>query len=206
MAALLAGTHKILLTPVAFVVETLGGLFAIPALLASGISYLVSNKNSFYSLQPRVRLRTEELAIERFYLKAKTYAPQKLQDIKIRQFMTKTPVSIQQDTKVSAALDKFEGTKFRVLPIVDAKDQVVGVLHLEDLGYVDMANLNSSLPTTIIHKPIIIKADTSLGEAAQLMLDAQEDHLFVTDEADKLVGVVSGIDVVKKTVELLSSD
>jgi CIC family chloride channel protein len=78
MAALLAGTHKILLTPVAFVVETLGGLFAIPALLASGMSYLVSSKYSFYPLQPRTKLRTEELAIERFYLKAQKQAPEKI--------------------------------------------------------------------------------------------------------------------------------
>ena len=69
MAALLAGTHKILLTPVAFVIETLGGIFAIPALLASGVSYLLSGKHSFFSLQPRTRLKTEELALERFYLR-----------------------------------------------------------------------------------------------------------------------------------------
>ena len=63
MAALLAGTHKVLLTPVAFSVETLGGVLAIPALLASGVSYVLSGKHSFYPLQPRTRLRTEELAL-----------------------------------------------------------------------------------------------------------------------------------------------
>ena len=47
MAALLGGTHKMLLTPVAFVVETLGGVFAIPALLANVVSYLVSGKTHF---------------------------------------------------------------------------------------------------------------------------------------------------------------
>jgi H+/Cl- antiporter ClcA len=47
MAALLSGTHKILLTPVAFIVETLGGIFAIHALLASGVSYLISGSIHF---------------------------------------------------------------------------------------------------------------------------------------------------------------
>ena len=77
MAALLAGTHKILLTPVAFVIETLGGVFAIPALLASGVSYVLSGKSSFYSLQPRTRLKSEELALERFYLKGEKIVPER---------------------------------------------------------------------------------------------------------------------------------
>lgn len=76
MAALLAGTHKVLLTPVAFVMETLGGIFAIPALLASGLSYLLSGKSSFFPLQPRTRLKSEELALERFYLRGKKSCPQ----------------------------------------------------------------------------------------------------------------------------------
>jgi CIC family chloride channel protein len=76
MAALLAGTHKILLTPVAFVVETLGGIFAIPALLASAVSYLISGKHSFYPLQPHTRLKTEEHYHKRIYdQKSSSFTP-----------------------------------------------------------------------------------------------------------------------------------
>jgi len=37
------------------------------------------------------------------------------------------------------------------------------------------------------------------------MVETQEDHVFILDKNQCLLGVVSGIDVVKKVIELLSS-
>jgi CIC family chloride channel protein len=205
MAALLAGTHKILLTPVAFVVETLGGIFAIPALLASGLSFLVSGNHSFYPLQPRTRLKTEELAVERFYLKGKRLVPDKLKNTSAREVMTTNPITLNLGTTVGKALDIFEGTKFRVLPVIDVNSHVGGVVNLEDLGYVDLHRRNISISDTVMHSPTLIAEQTNLEEIAQLMMEKQQDHVFVVDNDGKLTGVVSGIDVVKKIIELISS-
>ena len=205
MAALLSGTHKILLTPVAFVVESLGGVFAIPALLASGVSYLVSGKYSFYPLQPRTRLKTEELALERFYLKGEELIPEKLTSTSAGEFMTKNPVMLHQGTTVREALKTFESTKLRVLPVVDHKGHVDGVVNLEDIGYVDVRRQEISLSETVMHKPAVLGEDTSLEQVAQFMMEKQEDHVFILDKDKKLAGVISGIDVVKKILELLSS-
>ncbi|MCW4009424.1 MAG: chloride channel protein [Candidatus Bathyarchaeota archaeon] len=206
MAALLAGTHKVVLTPVAFVVETLGGVFAIPALLASGVSFVLSGKHSFYPLQPRTRLKTEELALERFYLKGEKLIPEKLAHDTLKEFMTKKPVVLHQGTTVKAAVDTFEGTKFRVLPVTDEFAHVVGVVTLEDLGYVDVRRQQMTLSETVMHKPTVVKKGTSLKEVAQLMMETQQDHLFVLDAEERLIGVVAAIDVVKRILELLSSD
>jgi chloride channel protein, CIC family len=205
MAALLAGTHKVLLTPVAFVVETLGGVFAIPALLASGLSYLVSGKFSFFPLQPRTRLKTEELALERFYLRGKKAVPLKLKKTLASEFMTRAPIILHKGTTIRAAVETFEAHNLRVMPVVDDAAHVVGVVNLEDLVYVDVKSHTQSLPETIMHKPNLIKPDTSLEEVAEGMMDNQEDHVFVVDEEERLVGVVSGIDVVKKILELTAS-
>lgn len=205
MAALLAGTHKILLTPVAFVVETLGGIFAIPALLASGVSYLLSGKCSFFPLQPRTRLKTEELALERFYLRGIKQVPEELKATKAAEFMTRNPFVLYKGTTVKAAVDEFEEHNLRVMPVIDEANQVVGVVNLEDLGYIDVRQQEAILPETIFHQPTIVKPDTSLESVAQLMMDNQEDHVFVADEQQKLSGVVSGIDVVKKILELTSA-
>lgn len=205
MAALLAGTHKVLLTPVAFVVETLGGAFAIPALLASGVSYVLSGKHSFYPLQPRTRLRTEELALERFYLKGEKLIPEKLKKVIASEVMTKNPVTLHQGVTVREALETFKSTKFRVLPVVDDGAHVAGVVNLEDLGYVDVRRQEISLSETVMHKPELINGETSLDQIAQLMMETQQDHVFVIDKEDKLIGVVSGIDVVKEILDLLSS-
>ena len=205
MAALVGGTHKVLLTPVAFVVETLGGLFAIPALLANVVSYLVSGKHSFYPLQPRSRLKTEELALERFYLKAKKLVPEKLQSTMISYVMTIEPVVLYQGATVKEALNTFEGTNLRVLPVIDEVGHVMGVVNLEDLGYIDVRKQYMTLSETVTHNPIVIREDISLEEAAQLMMEKQQDHIFVVNSQGQLLGVVSGIDVVKKIIELQST-
>jgi len=205
MAALLAGTHKVLLTPVAFVVETLGGAFAIPALLASGISYLISGKNSFYSLQPRTRLKTEELALERFYSKGENLIPDKMKTTTADEVMTKNPVVLGLGTTVWQALEKFKDTKFRVLPVVDDKAHVAGVVNLEDLGYVNIYHQEISLSESVMHKPMLINEKASVENIAQLMMENEEDHVFVIDKDGKLIGVISGIDVIKKILELISS-
>jgi CIC family chloride channel protein len=204
MAALLGGTHKVLLTPVAFIVETLGGIFAIPALLANGVSYLISGKHSFYPLQPNSRLKAEELALERFYRKVEKKVPEELELILAVDVMTKKPVVLHQGASVQEALALFEGTKFRVFPIIDDLERVVGAVNLEDLGYVDVHRQSMSLSETVMHKPTTIDAKTSLKAVVQVMLEQEKDHLFVVDQDQKLIGVISGIDVNKKMIELLS--
>ncbi|NLF89503.1 chloride channel protein [Candidatus Bathyarchaeota archaeon] len=205
MAALLAGTHKILLTPVAFVIETLGGVFAIPALLASGISYVLSGKASFYPLQPHTKLKTEGLALERFYLRGQKVVPNELKATEAAEFMTANPYLLYKGTTVKAAVETFEEHNLRVMPVIDESSHVVGVVNLEDLGYIDVRQQDAELPETIFHKPTLIKANTSLEAVARLMMDNEEDHVFVVDEEDQLIGVVSGIDVVKKILELTAS-
>jgi len=205
MAALISGTHKVLLMPVAFIVESLGGAFAIPALLASGVSYVISGKHSFHSTQPRTKLKTEELALERFFLKGKKLIPEKLEQTKAVNVMTKEPVVLSQGITVKEATEIFEKTNLRVLPVVDDQARVVGVIHLEDLGYVDLRRQEMNLSETAMHNPTVINEEKSIDEVAQLMIDTQQDHVFVVNKQEKLVGVISGIDIVKKILELLST-
>ena len=205
MAALLAGTHKILLTPVAFVVETLGGVFAIPALLASAVSYLISGKHSFYPLQPHTRLKTEELALERFYIKGEELIPEKLKNTVTNEFMTANPVTLRQGTTVREALATFRNTKLRVLPVINENANVTGVVTLEDLGYVDVNRQEIDVCDTVMHKPAVMGEQISLQHVAKFMVETQQDHVFILDKDDRLIGVISGIDVVKKILELLSS-
>jgi len=202
MAALLSGTHKILLTPVAFVVETLGGLFAIPALLASGISYLISGKASFYQLQPHTKLKTEELALERFYHKGKALIPEKIKATRASEVMTKNPVSLHYKTSVHDALEMFKRTKLRVLPVVDDATHVIGVITLEDLGNVDVHRREISLSEVVMHNPAVIDENADLEYIAQFMMEKEQDHIFIVDKDGKLAGVISGIDVVKKIIDL----
>jgi len=202
MAALLSGTHKILLTPTAFVVETLGGVYAVPALVASGMSYLVSRGSTFYTVQPRTRLKTEELAVERFFYKAQKAIPEKLKQTVAADFMTAKPLYIPVGTTIIGALQDFEKTRLRVLPIVDGDMRVVGAVTVEDLGNVDAKHMNEELSDMLMHRPLTVGKDATLEEIAQLMMEKGEDHVFVVAEDETLIGVISGIDVVRKINEL----
>jgi CBS domain-containing protein len=202
MAALLSGTHKILLTPTAFVVETLGGTYAIPALLSSVVSYFVSGNMSFYPIQPRTRLKAEELALEKFFIKAKASIPEQLKGTLAESFMTKQPVSVHDGATVKEALEAFEKTRFRVLPVVDDHQRVVGTVTLEDLGNIDSRAMEEHLSGRLMHKPLIITRHTSLEQTADMMIKIEEDHAFVIDENDHIIGVISGIDIVRKIMEL----
>jgi CIC family chloride channel protein len=202
MAALLAGTHKILLTPTAFVVETLGGIYAIPALLASGVSYLISRNSSFYPLQPRTKLKAEELALEKFYVQAKTTVPEQLKITTVESFMTKEPVSVHDTATVKTALETFEKTRFRVLPVVDDYQRVVGAIALEDLGNISPKQLEELITERLMHRPLTLTKNMSLEETADRLIKTEEDHAYVVDENDRIIGVVAGIDVVRKMMEL----
>jgi len=52
---------------------------------------------------------------------------------------------------------------------------------------------------------VLTSEETSLEQVAKFMMEKQQDNLFILDKEKKLTGVISGIDIVKKTLELLSS-
>jgi IMP dehydrogenase len=149
-------------------------------------------------------VKTEELALERFYLRGKKAVPEKLKVTHAEQFMTKTPITLPKGVTVAVTVAKFEETKLRVMPIVDEDLHVVGVVNLEDLGYIDVKASDALLPETVMHTPYLITAEASLEQVASDMMETQEDHVFVVDGEGRLVGVVSGIDVVKKIIELMA--
>ena len=203
MAALLAGTHKMLLTPAAFVVETLGGLFAIPALLASGISFVLSGNHSFYPLQPRTRLKNEALALKRFYLRGLKVAPDALKQITESEIMTESPFVLRKGTTVKDALQTFKEQDLRVMPVIDESNYIIGMVSFENLGYLDVGNHELELPEKIMRQPIIIKHNTRLNTIAESMMDNQEDDVYVVDDTSQIIGVISVIDVIKKILELV---
>ena len=73
------------------------------------------------------------------------------------------------------------------------------------MGYVDIYHQEISLSESVMHKPVLVEEETSLEDIAQLMMENQQDHVFVKDKEEKLIGVISGIDVVKKILDLISS-
>jgi len=203
MAALLSGTHKVLLTSTAFVIETLGGIFVIPSLIATGVSYFISGKHSFYPLQPVTRQRTEELAIERFLAKAKMLIPEKLKKVTAKDFMTKNPISLHEGITVAEALMILDQNKRRVLPVIDEDSHVIGTVSLENLACSNVCNDNI-VCDTLIQTALIVHGEARLESIAELMREKQVTHVFVVDDDEKLIGVIARIDLADELIELLA--
>jgi predicted transcriptional regulator len=62
--------------------------------------------------------------------------------------------------------------------------------------------MEEHLSERLMHKPLLIKKTTSLAQVADMMISREEDHVFVVDENDRIIGVIAGIDVVRKIMEL----
>lgn len=143
--------------------------------------------------------------MEKFFAKAKLSIPEKLTGIFGEEIMTEQPVSIHDGATVKEALEVFEKTRFRVLPVVDDYSRVVGAVTLEDLGNVADRHTNELLSETLMHKPLVVTERANLEEIADMMIKREEDHVFVVDRNGKIVGVIAGIDIVREIMELSSA-
>ncbi|MGA1974565.1 MAG: chloride channel protein [Conexivisphaerales archaeon] len=200
MAAVLAGTHKILLTPVAFVAETIGPAVIIPVLLASIMSYFASGSSSFYPLQPFGRMKEEDLALERIYSTVAKAAPKMVNDLKAKDVMTPKPVVLKDDATIEDALAKFATVPYRVLPIVHESGTLTGYVNLEDLLAAPKVKLKRPVTELYMSIPVTVSPDDALPGIVSKIFEKEVDHIFVVDAEGKLHGVIAVIDIAKKLV------
>lgn len=200
ISAVLAGTHKVLLTPVAFVAETIGPSAIIPVLLASVVSNLSSGSISFFPLQPYGKMEEEDLALERIYSKVSRAAPKIVNELKAKDVMTRNPVTLTDDLTIEVALDRFEKVPYRVLPVVDGKGVPVGFVKLEDLTSAAKSIMSKKVSEAYLSVPETVSPETPLRQVVKQMMDKDIDHVFVVDEGGRLLGVIAKIDVARKLV------
>ena len=110
------------------------------------------------------------------------------------------------DTPLPEALALLAEDHLTALPVVDARNHLLGVLSTTDIlqamaeadGHIEREQLFSSetVSDLMTPRPVGITPDSSVKEAAQQMLYLEVHRLFVVDE-DRLVGVISQTDVVR---------
>jgi CBS domain-containing protein len=101
---------------------------------------------------------------------------------------------------------------FRHLPVVDNEGKLIGMLSDRDirlirpsLAFVDkedaMAQLWSlGVQQTAVFDPVSVKPETTLKEAAELMLRWHVGGLPVADDQSRLVGIVTYTDLLREYV------
>lgn len=131
---------------------------------------------------------------------------------KVTERMTKNPATVKPEDGIKDAIWKMERGHFRHLPVVDDGGKVLGVLSDRDirlirpsLAFVNKEDAMVQLWSISVHQaavfdPIKVRPETTLKEAADLMLRWHVGGLPVVDEAEKLVGVITYTDLLREFV------
>ena len=126
--------------------------------------------------------------------------------MQVSQIMTPDPDTAQPSDTLRVVAAKMDSGNYGSVPVVD-DGRLVGVVTDRDITVRAVARglgPDTEVGEVMTPDPVCIAPDSELGEAAEIMQEEQIRRLFVTDEDDRLVGVVALADVALEEDEDLS--
>lgn len=130
----------------------------------------------------------------------------------VRDWMTPDPICAAPDLTLPEAHKLMEEHHIRRLPVVDKHDQLVGIVTRGDIRGAEPSGATSlsifelnyllsrlTVDKIMTRKPVAITPDTTIGEAARLMLDKKIAGLPV-EEAGRVVGILTESDIFRLVV------
>lgn len=138
----------------------------------------------------------------------------------VKSFMTGAPISIEPDTSALAALDLMIDHAIRHLPVVDASQQLEGIVSFEDLraalpiplSLADPPGVEArqaasdvSVRDAMTPSPVTIRDDAPLQEAVTRMLEGRFGSLPVVDAGGRLDGILTETDLLQALATVLWS-
>jgi len=145
--------------------------------------------------------------------------------MKVREIMTKEVASVKPDDNAASALDRLFKMRISGLPVIDDKGKLVGMFtekeilakvlpsYLERVGSFvynenpkavkqKIAGLGSLKVKEVMRREVVtVYEDTTLCEAAHLMLTQKVRRTPVLNKSKDVVGIVAREDVVKALLE-----
>ena len=154
-------------------------------------------------------------------------ATTKVQSMRVRDIMSKEVVYVDSADSVQDALDLMAENRVAALPVVDGKLHCIGMLstsdlvdvardlsddllHLDELSSLTGGWLINKLGQDFGEKRLqdlmsidveTIVQEATIGKAAQEMLRHQVHRLPVVDDHDRLIGIVSTMDILEVVAE-----
>lgn len=133
---------------------------------------------------------------------------------RVNDFMTKDPITVTPDEKISSAIDLMKFNKIHRIPVTDENDRLVGLI---TEGRIAADNTTTSLSiyelnyllsktdvrTVMIKHPISIHEHALMEEAASKLLEHNIGCLPVVNDADKVVGIITQNDIFKAFLDML---
>jgi CBS domain-containing protein len=133
--------------------------------------------------------------------------------IRAKSIMTQDPVTVPEDWDVDRTLAAMRDLKVRTVPVVNAGDNIVGVVGIKDIyAYArpkgketagelvgESAPVELPIKSLMVTNAIAVKPDTSLIEVSKLILENNISTIPVI-ENEKMVGVITKYDLMEYIV------
>lgn len=126
----------------------------------------------------------------------------------IQPWMRQQVISIALDAPLSEAVALMHDHTVRRLPVVDADGKLCGIITTGDVRGADILRSSgpdllaiaatlrrTSVCDVMTNRPLVIKPETTLCEAARLMRDYKIGGLPVVDDAHGVVGIITESDL-----------
>jgi acetoin utilization protein AcuB len=124
--------------------------------------------------------------------------------MRVSEIMSQELVTITPDKRVGQALQLMQKHQIRHLPVLQG-GRMVGWITSRDLREVLLASMLEKIMVAdvMIKAPLSVTADTGVEEAARLILEHKIGGMPVM-EGNRLVGVITMLDVIRAFLTLLS--
>ena len=131
----------------------------------------------------------------------------------VKEWMTHNPITINEDATLPDAHELMKEYSIRRLPVVDKHGKLVGIVSQTDVREAEPSDattlsiyeLNYLLAKLQIKKimtrnVITLRPDSSIAEAAKIMLDHKIGGLPILDD-EKIVGIITESDIFRMVVK-----
>lgn len=131
----------------------------------------------------------------------------------VSNWMTENPVTVTTTTTLPEAHGIMLNRKIRRLPVVDSKDNLIGIITLGDVRGAEASSATSlsiwelnellsrlKVKDFMTGNPRTVTPDTSIGRAANLMLKHKISGIPVVTSERKLVGIITESDIFEMVV------
>jgi acetoin utilization protein AcuB len=138
--------------------------------------------------------------------------------LRVKDFMTRSPVTVHPDALVQGAAQMMRTRKLRHLPVVDGGGKLMGIVTDRDLRQVvfdpavqaRLGRAADSLRTLAVREVmtwgvVTVRPETAIRHAAWLMREQRLGALPVV-EAGRLVGILTERDVLRAFEQALGTD
>ena len=128
--------------------------------------------------------------------------------MKVEKYMSHTPVTIRDNTVYSKAFNIMQEKDLHHLPVVNEKNEVVGILTRRDLQIAAQHFREAPVEVSdVMHTQVVtISPDEPLLVAARQMIDKRIGGLPVLDDNGKMVGILTETDLLRVLIDLLGKD